>query len=166
MIWCTTRLPVSGNELHHHDHALRAVDEIHRAAHTLDDLPGDHPVGEVACLANLHCAEHGEIDVTTANHPERKRGVEERGAGKHRHRLFAGVDQVGVFLALERIRAHPKNAVLALQRDPYALRNVVRDQGRQADAEINVLPVAQFLRNAGGELRTRQRHVTAPSCVR
>ena len=48
---------VLGGMLHHHDDALDAGDEIHRAAHALDHLAGDHPVGEIAVLRHLHGAE-------------------------------------------------------------------------------------------------------------
>ena len=43
-------LAVLGGVLHHHHHALDAGDQVHRAAHALDHLAGDHPVGEVAVL--------------------------------------------------------------------------------------------------------------------
>ena len=45
------RRAVLGRVLHHHDHAAAAGDEIHRAAHALDHLAGDHPVREVAARA-------------------------------------------------------------------------------------------------------------------
>ena len=66
-----------------------------------------------------------------------------------------GVDQIGVFLAFIRIRAHSQNAVLALQRHRDVGRHVVWHQRRQPDAEIDVLSVAQLLRDACGELRSR-----------
>ncbi len=43
--------------------AADAGDEVHGAAHALDHLAGDHPVGEVAALGDLHGAEDGEVDV-------------------------------------------------------------------------------------------------------
>ena len=49
---------------------LRAGHQVHRAAHALDHLAGDHPVGEVALLGDLHGAEDGEIDVAAADHGE------------------------------------------------------------------------------------------------
>ena len=48
----------------------RAVDEVHRAAHALDHLARDHPVGQVAARRDLHGAEHGEVDVAAADHGE------------------------------------------------------------------------------------------------
>ncbi len=68
-------------------------------------------------LGDLHRAEHREIDVAAADHAERERRVEKRRAGQHRHRLLAGIDQIGILLALVRIRTHAEDAVLALQRD-------------------------------------------------
>ena len=59
-----------GGMLHHDDDALDAGDEVHRAAHALDHLAGDHPVGEVAVLRHLHRAENGEIDMAAADHRE------------------------------------------------------------------------------------------------
>ena len=41
---------VLGVVLHEHDDPLGAVDEVHGAAHALDHLAGDHPVGDVAGL--------------------------------------------------------------------------------------------------------------------
>ena len=67
-------------------------------------------------------------------------------------RLLAGVDEVGVFLALIGERSHAEHAVLALQADVDAVGDVVRDQRRNADAEIDVVAVAQLLGGAGSHL--------------
>src|SRR5262245_39249753 len=56
---------------HHNDDAFNPGDEIHRAAHPLHHLAGDHPVGEVAALVHFHSAEDREVDVTAADHRER-----------------------------------------------------------------------------------------------
>jgi hypothetical protein len=93
-----------GAVLHDHDDALGAVDEVHRPAHPLDHLAGDHPVGEIAVLGDLHAAEDREIDVPAADHRERLGAVEERGAGHGGDRLLAGVDQVRILLARPRDR--------------------------------------------------------------
>ena len=75
----------------------RAGDEVHRAAHALDHLAGDHPVGEVARLGDLHRAEDGEVDVAAADHREASRRCEKIAEpGMHRDGLLAGVDEVGV----------------------------------------------------------------------
>ena len=65
------RRPVAGDVLHHDDHAAGAVDEVHRAAHAVDHLPGDQPVGQVAAGVDLHGAEDGDVEVLAADHPER-----------------------------------------------------------------------------------------------
>src|SRR2546425_5340513 len=41
-------VPVAGCVLHRDDHLPGACNEIHRSAHALDHLAGDHPVGEIA----------------------------------------------------------------------------------------------------------------------
>ncbi len=76
-------------------------------------------------------------------------GAREKGrAGHRRDGLLAGVDQVGVHLVLGRERADAEQAVLGLQRDVHAFGNVIGHQRRDADAEIDVVAVAQFLRGA------------------
>ena len=70
------RLAVLGGVVHQHDDALDAGDEVHRAAHALDQLAGDHPVGEVAVLGDLHRAEDREVDVAAADHGEASRREE------------------------------------------------------------------------------------------
>ncbi len=47
-------------------------------AHALDHLAGDHPVGEVALLANLHGAQDGKVDVAAADLPEAVGAREDR----------------------------------------------------------------------------------------
>jgi hypothetical protein len=64
--------------------------------------------------------------------------------------MLAGVDQVGVLLALERERAGAEHAVLGLQLHLDAVGDVVGDQGGDADAEIDGEAVFQF---AGGAHR-------------
>ena len=59
--------------------------------------------------------------------------------------LLAGVDEVGVLLALERERAHAEQAVLALQDDADAVGQVVGHERGDADAEVDVVAVVQFV---------------------
>ena len=101
--------------LHQHDDPLGAVDQVHRAAHALDHLAGDHPVGDVAGRGDLHRAEDRGVDLAAADHPERRRGVEERRPLAQRDGLLAGVDQVRVLVALERVGADAEDAVLRLE---------------------------------------------------
>jgi hypothetical protein len=150
--------PAPGGVLHHHQHPLGAVDEVHRAAHPLDHLPGDHPVGEVAFLRDLHRAEHRDVDVPSADHRERAGGVEERGARQDGDRLLAGVDEVGVDLLLRRVRADAQHAVLAVQDDVHAVRHVVRDQGGQPDPQVDDGAVGQLARDPRGQLVSGEGH--------
>src|SRR4051812_12687640 len=152
---------VLGGMLHHHHHALDPGDEVHRAAHPLDHLAGDHPVGEVAVLSHLHRAEDRQVDMAAAHHAERIGGGEIAGRRQFAHGLLAGVDEVGVFLALIGERPHAEHAVLALQVHVDAVGDIVRDQRRNADAEIDVIAVAQFLGRARGHLFAGPGHQTS-----
>src|SRR5216684_2227175 len=64
------------------------------------------------------------------------------------HRLFAGIDQIGIFVALKRKRPHAQHAVLALQHDLHPLGNVVRHQRRHADAHLHIEAITQLTSNA------------------
>src|SRR5215208_5193577 len=75
--------------------------------------------------------------------------------------LLAGVDEIRVFLALIRERPHTEHAVFALQLNAHAVRDVVRHERRDADAEIDVKSVAQFLGGAGRHLVTSPGHQTS-----
>ena len=59
---------------------------------------------------------------------------------------------------VERVRPDAEDAVLGLQHDVDAVGEVVRDQGRQADAEVDVLAVGQLGGDPGGELGAGERH--------
>ena len=67
-------------------------------------------------------------------------------------RLLAGIDQVGVDFLLGREGADPQHAVFRLQGNGHPRRNMVGNQGRNADPQIDVVAIAQFLRGASGHL--------------
>src|SRR5690606_15167370 len=143
---------VLGGVLHHHDDAAGAGDEVHRAAHALDELAGDLPVGDVAGGGDLHGAEDRGGHLPAADHAEAGGGVEDRGAWAEGDGLLAGVDEVGVLLPLVGEGAHAHHAVLGLEGDVHAAREVVGDQGGHADAEVDVVAVAQLGRGDRGHL--------------
>src|SRR4029077_12004950 len=134
---------------------------IHRAAHALDHLAGDHPVGEIAVLRHLHRAEDRKVHVAAADHAERIGRGEIAGRRQFAHRLLAGVDEIGIFLALVGERPHPEHAVLALQLNVHAFGNIVGDQRRNTDAEIDIVAVAQLLRGTRGHLFAGPGHQTS-----
>src|ERR1041385_1127298 len=74
--------------------------------------------------------------------------MEVRAAGEQRHRLLAGVDQVLVLLAGSRAGADAEHAVLAVQDDLAALGQVIADQRRQADAEVDHRAIRDVARHA------------------
>ena len=75
-----------------------------------------------------------------------------------------GVDEVGVDLAFGGIRPHAEDAVLGLEDDVHALRDEVRDEGRHADPEVHVHPVAELLGRAPDDaVPVELRHRLSPS---
>src|SRR3954465_15203570 len=99
--------------------------------------------------------------MAAAHHGEGIGGGEIAGGRQFADGLLAGIDQVGVFLALVGEWPHAEHAVLALQHDVHSVRNVVRHQRRDPDAEIDVIAVAQFLGRARGHLIAGPRHQTS-----
>ena len=53
------------------------------------------------------------------------------------------------------IRTDAEHAVFRLQNHFHARRNIIRDHGRNADAEIDVVAVPKFLRDAARDAFTR-----------
>ena len=130
----------------HHDNPAHSGNKVHRAAHAFDELSGDHPVCQIAILGHFHRAKDRHRDLATPDHAKAGRAVEIDRLRKLRNRLLAGIDQIGIFIALEREWPHAQHAVLGLQRDVHTLRNVVCHQRRNADAEIHIHAVFKFLR--------------------
>ncbi|GMR49504.1 hypothetical protein PMAYCL1PPCAC_19699, partial [Pristionchus mayeri] len=57
--------------LHRDDYSgSRSRDEIHRSSHSLDDLAGNHPIGEISVLGNLHASKKSDVDMRPSNHGE------------------------------------------------------------------------------------------------
>ncbi len=138
--------------LHQHDDLLDPGDQIHCPAHALDHLARYHPVSDVAALADLHRAQHGQVDMPAANHGKARRAVEVSGLGQFADGLLASINEVRVFFTGVRERSYTQHTVLALERDLHPGGNMVGDQRRNADAKVHVIPVAQFARGAGGHL--------------
>src|SRR5258706_7633348 len=137
--------------LHHYEVRLRAARQIHRAADRRYRMGrAGVPVREVTLRGYLKGAEDADVQVPPAYHRERIGVVEVGAAREQRHRLFAGVDEVVVFLARRRCRAHPEYAVLAVQGDVAILRQAVGDQRRKTNAEIHVGTARDVARDAGG----------------
>ena len=82
--------------------------------------------------------------------------VEEGAAGQLGHGLLAGVDQVVVLFALGRRRTHAQHAVLGVQDDFAVGRQVVGDQGRQADTQVHVGAFGNVAGDARGDLVAAQ----------
>src|SRR5438128_1577910 len=78
--------------------------------------------------------------------------MEIRAAGHECHRLLAGVDEIRIFLARRRRGSHAEEAVLAVKKDLLVLREVVGDERRQTDAEVDVRAFGNVARETSREL--------------
>ena len=120
------------------------MDEVHRAAHALDHLARDHPVGEVAgsqtCMAPRTAVSMWPPRIM----PKRRGGVEERGARRTVTVSLPALIRSASTSIVGGIRAHAEDAVLRVQHQLHPVGQVVRDQRRQPDAEIHVLAVGQL----------------------
>jgi hypothetical protein len=96
--------------------------------------------------------------MSAADHGEAVVGGEEAGARKLGDRLLAGIDEVGVLLAIERKWPNAQHAVLALQGDAHPLRNLIGDQGRDTDAKVDVISVPELCGGPGGHFFTGPGH--------
>lgn len=82
--------------LHCNNDPLNAGHEVHRTTHTLDHLPRNNPVSEVASLGDLQPSENRKVHVTASYHCERLTGSEERSARVDCNRDLTSVDQVRI----------------------------------------------------------------------
>ncbi|MNV91335.1 hypothetical protein D3C71_1858210 [compost metagenome] len=98
--------------------------------------------------------------MAAADHGEAVGAAEIGALGDLGDRLLAGVDQVGVFLALIGEGAHAQHAVFRLQGHDHALGDVVGHQGRNADAQVHIEAVLQLFRGALGQLFAGAGHQT------
>src|SRR5690606_34266583 len=101
--------------IHQHDDAADARNEVHRTAHALDHLAGNHPVGEIALFRDLHGPQDGKVDLAAADHAEGVRRGEDGRARQGRDRLLTRVDQVGIDLIFRGERTNAQQTVLGLQ---------------------------------------------------
>src|SRR5947207_1921581 len=146
-------LAALGEMLHHHQNLLRAHREVHRAAHGRDRVcAAGVPVGEVASHRHLERPQNAEIEVSAADHAEGVGMVKISPARQKRYRLLPGVDEIFVFFAGCGFRPDTEDAVLAVQNDLAASRQVVGDQGRQADPEVDVRPLRDVAGNPRRDL--------------
>lgn len=127
---------------------LGVGDQVHGTTDTLN-LSGKHEVGEITVLADLEGTEHGEVDLTSADHTEGLLGAEEGSAGVQSDGLLAGVDQVRVLLAGLGVVTKTEDTVLSLQNDFNTRGQVGGSEERNTNTEVDVHAVLEFL---GGTL--------------
>ena len=137
--------------LHSDNHTLGSGNQIHRAAHAGDHLAWNHPVGETPLRIYLKAAEHGHVDVTATDKTKGHCAVEGAGPRQRTYRPPSGIGEGGVHHAIFRDRAGADQSVLRLEIHVNAVRNVVGNQSRNADAEIDEHTRSQLSRDAPGD---------------
>ncbi|GAY08084.1 ribonuclease BN [Pseudonocardia sp. N23] len=137
----------------HHDPDATGPDgEIHGTADGRDGLGrAGVPVGEVAAGGDLEGAEDADVEVSAPHHREGVGLVEVGRPGELGDRDLAGVDQVRVDVVAVCGGAHVEHAVLGVQDDSGARREMVGDQRGLADAEVDVGPVGVFGGDVAGD---------------
>ena len=69
--------------MNHGDHdSARASYEIHRPAHSRNDLTWNHPISEVTLLVDFEAAKHSHIKTASADEPKTHRAIN-RGRARH-----------------------------------------------------------------------------------
>src|SRR5208282_5238625 len=91
-----------------------------------------------------------------AGHQVRVGLIEKRSARNKRYGNFHRVHQVVVLFTGLGAPAHPQNSILAVEIDRDALRQIIRDEIRNAPAEIHVSAVTQFPGGALSDLLTAE----------
>ncbi|PYV13856.1 MAG: hypothetical protein DMG21_20050, partial [Acidobacteria bacterium] len=131
--------------------AARARHQVHASAHTAHRLARNHPACQVPLLIHFHRAEHSHVHVPATNHRKRVGARKVGGAGELCNRLLAGVHQVWVLLALRGRRANAEHSIFRVKHHFDAGWKVVRDQRRNADAEIDDVAVMELSGNPAGD---------------
>ena len=101
-------------------------------------------------LIDLQAAQHGHIDVSAANEAERHRAVERRCTRQRGYRPPGRIGQKALPHTFLGNRAGADQAILGLEKNVEARREVIRDLRRNADAEIDQHSVAKLLCDALG----------------
>ena len=139
-----------GGMRHRHDDPLGAGNQVHGPTHAGNHLAGDHPVRQVPEFVHLQAAQHGDGKVSAADQPEGNAAIERTGARIGPHQRAAGVCHELGFQPVFRRRRHADQSMLRLEKYLHAWRNVVGDQRRHADAEVDEITRPQFLRDPAG----------------
>ena len=91
--------------------------------------------------------------MAAADQAEGDGGVDEAAAVTHSGGGAAGVHHVDGILVLVGDSAGADDAVLALEGDVHPFRQIVGDQGGQADTQVDHVAVLQLLGHTGGDER-------------
>src|SRR5262245_61212291 len=86
--------------------------------------------------------------MTAANHRERIGAGKEGCSGQRSHRFLAGVDEIRIFFALERIWSNAEQSVFRLQQHLNARWDVIRAQRWHANPQVDGETVFQLAGDA------------------
>ena len=151
-------MPSLANRCHHHEHALRADGQIHRAADRGNGVRrAGVPVGQIPALTDLECAEDTDVEMAAAHHREGVGVVEVRRARGLGDGDLARVGQIRVDGVADGFAAHAEHAVLGVQHHICFGRQVVGDGGGLADTEVDVRAGRDVTSDDGGQFPTVQR---------
>ena len=139
----------------HADDALAGTDaQVHGAAHAGHLLAGDDPVGQVALGIHFQSAQEAGIHVTAADQTEVGSGVDETAAESHRGGRTTGVHHmVGIIVGVAFLGGLTggDDTQLSMDDQLHILGQIVGDQGRQTDTQVDNVAVLQLFGAALGD---------------
>ena len=138
--------------IHDHDNPADTGHQIHGAAHTFDQLAGDHPIGQIAIFRHFHRTEDRHGNLAAANHSKGGCAVKISGLRQFGNRLLARVDQIRIHLIFGWKRSHAEHAVFRLQGHLNPLGDIVGHKRWNPNAQIHIGAIFQLLRGPRGHL--------------
>jgi hypothetical protein len=105
----------------------------------------------MSMCVDLKTAKHGHIDMSAADQTKGHRAVEGKGARQRTDRASAGIRQQGMRHSLLWDRTGADQSVFRLKEHLQIRRNVVGDQRRNADAQVDEIAALEHLGEAPGD---------------
>src|SRR5262245_31956803 len=127
-----------GCMLHRNDNPLGTTGKVHGASHSMHELSGQHPIGQVSSLVNLESSQNAEIEMTATNHGVGVEARKQAGTRRQSDGLFGCIDQVRIPLVFWRQSAETLNTAFRDQNRVDALWEKPGHQRRYAQTEAHV----------------------------
>ncbi|MPM75408.1 hypothetical protein SDC9_122401 [bioreactor metagenome] len=151
--------------LQHGNHLAGPGDQIHGAAHAGGILAGGNghgPVGDVARLINLQCAQNGGVHMSAPDDSEGRVEIEDAGAGQQGDGLPAGVAEIGILLSQLGCGAEGEGAVFGLQEHVDPLGNEIGGGCGHSEAQVYNGAVLQLQGGSAGDLLSKIHSLVPP----